>query len=85
METISTRSAKKAGWSHINSGPHLKKLEERCLSNMLAGSSESQRRFEDPRGFQGRLGKAASYKFWGEALDNLTKAVDTIFKSKKVL
>ena len=36
----------KAGWAHINSGPHLKKLEERCLSNLLAGPSDSQRRFE---------------------------------------
>ena len=76
---------KKSGWTHITSGPHLKRLEDYCLSNMLAGDAETNRRWENTAGMQGRLDKKACYKFWGEALDNLPNAADTIFNEKKVL
>ena len=76
------RICKKRGWAHLQSGAHLKRVEEQCLGDIMTGKALSTRRLECTNGMPGLLTKRAVYKFWGEAVENLAKTAKVIISTK---
>ena len=68
---------------HLNSGEHLKRIEEDAIGTLMAGVATTTRRFNGDM-CTGVPTKKKMYDFWGNSLENMVKVAKDIHAQKGV-